>query len=107
MLTEKISALERFEGLGVRQMEDDRADSGAEEVDLRMRTRIRPLPSVSDSVRSGSLPSREMTSLSSSILVMEAAVGPGNWVLIRRVAALYSKRKSKRVYLQELPLVMD
>jgi len=41
-----------------------------------------------------------MTSLSSSILEMEAALGPGNWALIRRVAALYSKRKSKSVYLQ-------
>lgn len=100
MLTEKTSALERFEGLGVRHMEDDRAESGADDVDLLMRTRRSPFPSVSDSVRSGSLPSREMTSLSSSILEMEAALGPGNWVLIRRVAALYSKRKSKSVYLQ-------
>lgn len=100
MLTEKTSALERFDGLGVRHMEDDRAESGAEDVDRLMRTRMRPLPSVSDSVRSGSLPSSEMTSSSSSILEMVAAVGPGNWALIRRVAALYSKRKSRSVYLQ-------
>lgn len=81
-------------------MEDDKAESGAEDVDRLMRTRMRPLPSVSDSVRSGSLPSSEMTSSSSSILEMVAAVGPGNWALIRRVAALYSKRKSRSVYLQ-------
>ena len=81
-------------------MEDDKAESGADDVDRLMRTRIRPLPSASDSARSGSLPSREMTSPSSSILEIVAAVGPGNWVLIRRVAALYSNSKSRSVYLQ-------
>lgn len=100
MFIEKISALERFEALGVRQREDDRAESGAEDVERLMRTRMRPLPSVSDSVLRGSRPSREITSLSSSNLVMEAALGPGNCVWIRSVAALYSNRNSKSVYLQ-------
>lgn len=99
---EKMSALERLEGLGVMPMDEfDIADSGAEEIERRIRTQMRPWLSVSDSVRSGtSWPSREMTSPSSSILVMEAAVGPGNWVLIKSVAALYSNRKRSRVYLQ-------
>lgn len=97
---ENISAFERFDALGVRHMEDDIAESGADDVDRRIRTRMRPLPSVSDSVLIGSRPSRDMTSLSSSNLVMEAAAAPGNCVWIKTVAALYSNRKSKSVYLQ-------
>lgn len=98
---ENISALERFEALGVKQMEDDKAESGADDVDRLILTRMRPLPSVSDSVLSGSRPSRDITSLSSSNLAMEAAAGPGNCVWIKTVAALYSKRNSKSVYLQK------
>lgn len=99
MLTEKISAFDRFDALGVMPMEGD--TSVAEEVERRMRTRmVRPLASSSVSVRSGSRPSSEITSLSTSNFEMEAAVAPGNWVWIRRVAARYSKRKSKSVYLR-------
>lgn len=66
-----------------------------------MRTRmVRPLGSISDSVRRGSRPSREITSSSSSNLDMAAAAEPGNCAWIRRVAALYSNRKSKSVYLR-------
>lgn len=104
VLMEKMSALERFDGLGVIPIDEfDNADwSGAEEMDRRIRTWMWPLLSVSDSVRSGiSWPSSEMTSPSRSILVMEAAVGPGNWVWIKWVAALYSNRNSNRVYLKE------
>lgn len=101
MLTENISALERFDALGVSPMDDDIAESGTEDVDRRIRTRIRPSVSISDSVRSGSRPpSREMTSSSSSNLEIEAAVRPGNWFWIRTTAALYSNRNSKSVYLQ-------
>lgn len=96
---EKISTLERFEALGVMPI-DDRPESGADEVERRIRTRIRPCVSISDSVRSFSRPSREMTSASTSNLAMDAAVGPGNWFCINTVAALYSKRKSNNVYLQ-------
>lgn len=102
MLTEKISALERFDALGVRPMEDDIAESATEEVDRLMRTRIRPLLSISDSVRRGSRPSREITSSSSSNLEMEAAVKPGNWFWIRTTAALYSNRNSNSVYLKHI-----
>lgn len=107
VLTEKISALERFDALGVIPMEGDRVDwSAAEDVDRRMRTRkVRPLASTSDSVTMGSRPSSDITSLSSSNLDMEAATVPGNWFWMRRVAALYSKRKSKSVYLRRRPLV--
>lgn len=101
MLTEKISAPERLDALGVMPMDDDKAESGAEDVDRLIRTRIRPLPSISDSVRTGSRPSSDMTSPSISNFDMEAAVEPGNWFLISRVAALYSNRKSSRVYLQQ------
>lgn len=96
---EKISALVRFEALGVIPI-DDRLESGADEVDRRIRTRILPWISISDSVRSFSRPSREITSSSSLNLVIAAAAGPGNWFFINRVAALYSKRKSNNVYLQ-------
>lgn len=59
-------------------IEDENADSGADEVDRRIRTWIRPLPSISDSVQSGFRPSSEMTSLSISNFVMDAATLPGN-----------------------------
>lgn len=80
---------------------DERAESGADDVDRRIRTRIRPLPSMSDSVQSGSRPSSEITSPSISNLDMEAAAVPGNWSLINMMAALYSNRKRRRVYLQK------
>lgn len=84
-------------------MEDDRAEEpGSDDVERRMRTRIRPLSSVSDSVQSGFRPSKEITSSSISNFVMAAAVGPGNCVWMSSVAALYSKRKSKSVYLPEI-----
>lgn len=82
-------------------MDDDNAVSGADEVERRIRTRMRPFPSISDSVQIGSRPSSDMTSPSTSNLVMVAAVDPGNWFLISRVAALYSKRNSSSVYLHE------
>lgn len=101
MLMEKISALVRFECLGViTALPIDEVESGAEEIDRRIRTLMRPWVSVSDCVCSGtSWPSREITSPSTSILVMDAAVSPGNSVLIKRVAALYSNRNNSRVYL--------
>lgn len=61
-------------------MDDDNAESGADDVDRLIRTRICPFPSISDSVHSGSRPSSEITSPSISNLVIEAAVDPGNWV---------------------------
>ena len=99
MLTENISALDRFDALGVSPRDDDNADSGAEDVGRRIRTWMRPLTSISDSVQSGPRPSRDITSLSISNLVMEAAMEPGNWLRISIVAPLYSKRNSKKVYL--------
>lgn len=102
MFIEKISTLDRLDALGVMPTVEDRAESGADEVDRRMRTRIRPLLSTSDSVHIGSRPSSEMTSPSSSIFAMEAAVGPGNWFRMSWVAALYSNRKRRRVYLQKI-----
>ena len=43
MLIENISALERFDGLGVRPIEDERAEEpGTDDVERRIRTRIRP-----------------------------------------------------------------
>nr|GMC49672.1 hypothetical protein PanWU01x14_048850 [Ipomoea batatas] len=63
-------------------MEDENPDSGADDVDRRIRTRMWPLTSISDSVQSGPRPSRDMTSLSTANFVMEAAISPGNWFLI-------------------------
>ncbi|GER38755.1 isochorismatase domain-containing protein 2 [Striga asiatica] len=90
--TENISALERLEARGVGPTVED---CGADDVDRRIRTWIRPLPSISESVQSGSRPSREMTSLSTWISVMAAAFGPGNWARIRMHNDLYHEALSE------------
>lgn len=46
-------------------------------------------------------------SSSTEILDMAAAVEPGNWDWISKVAALYSKRNNKSVYLKFNHLIIN
>lgn len=89
-----------LERRGVTPTEDESPEPGAVDTDRRILTRMRPSASISDSACIGSRPSSEMTSPSTSIAEISAAIPPGNCSFIRTVAARYSKRNKSRVYLQ-------
>ncbi|QHO47547.1 uncharacterized protein DS421_6g197200 [Arachis hypogaea] len=72
---EKMSALERLEGLGVTPMaEFENADSGAEEIERRIRTQMRPWLSVLDSVR----PERHVVAVEGDDVTIKFDFGDGS-----------------------------